>query len=477
MKTSTPPRKRWACRLVVSASLLALTTTSAAPAAAEVGASTPTVQAVAVNAAWLAYAPPPATPGVICLVDSGVDMNPDTEPIVIGSHELYPETGPGDEIARLSPLVDGHPDGHGTLIAMLMAAPRNSWGMVGIAPQDRVYNMKALANGSIDFHDEVEALAIETCARLQASQYPRMLTINLSLGGEAAPEAAVASEVEDAIAAAKGQGISVFAAAGNTGGALSFPASDPGAISIGAADAGASAGTLCTFSARSAMLLAPGCDWQTGGVEGAWQDTGQPNVSQGTSQADGIASSINEAIRAYGPTLTAQQAETCLTSTADNGEINAAAAFDACGLQTVVREGEEAEPKLSLSTAGQDGGTGSDAASGSTTVTVCTSGQCAASQKQPETVRLESFERACPRPQLASVSRHRDDVLVTTRRAVKGCDLRARIKLPGRRRWTPVKQGGASRVLRLWSPRGALIQVRLVSRGLLAPSGWLPVSY
>jgi hypothetical protein len=476
MSTSISRRRCW-WRAAAGVGLLALaaTLTAAGAAFAEVGASTPTVQAISAKAAWLAYAPPPPVPGVVCLVDSGVDANPDTEEAVIGSHELYPQTGPGDEVARLSPLVDGHPDGHGTLMAMLMAAPENGWGMVGLAPgADRVYNMKALSAGSIDFHDEIEALAIETCARLQASQYSTMLTINLSLGGEAVPEPTVGSEVEDAIAVAKHQGISVFAAAGNTGGALSFPAAYPGTISIGAADAGASPGTLCAFSARGAELLAPGCDTQTGGIEGAWQDTGEPNVSQGTSQADAIDASIDAAMRDYGPTLTAQQAEGCLISTAYNGEIDAAAAFTACGLEAVVREGTEAEPKPQASLSSQMGGTGPRGASTSTTVTVCANGPCGASGQHEGTLRLESFERACPRPQLARVTRRREHVRILTRRKVTGCDMQARVKLPGSRRWMFVNHE-APRMLRIQSPPGSSIEVRLTSTsGLLAPSSWMP---
>lgn len=440
----------------------------------EIGASTPTVQAQEIKAPWLAYAPPPAAPGVICLVDSGVDHNPDTETTLVGNHELYRETGPGDEVAALAPPVDGHPDGHGTLMAMLMAAPLNGWGMVGVAPQNRVYNMKALARGSINFHDEIEALAIETCARLQASQYPTMLTINLSLAGEATPEPAVSSEVQDAIAVAKQQGISVFAAAGNTGGPLAFPAAYSGAVSIGAADAAASPGTLCPFSARGAKLLAPGCDTQTGGIEGAWQDTGQPNVSQGTSQASAIASSIDQAIRDYGPLLTAQQAENCLTSTADNAEIDAAAAFTACGLEAIVREGTENEPKPQTPASDQTGSAGSNGQSTGSTITICPSGQCGASGQHNGLPHAETLERTCPRPKLSSASRRRQIIRISIRHVAGGCALQARIKPPNHRRWTLINHKAARSYLQFKAPAGWLIEIRLSSAsGPISPSNWI----
>src|SRR5262245_37097872 len=38
----------------------------------------PTAQAVAANATWVPYLDPPPKPAAICLVDSGVDITPDT---------------------------------------------------------------------------------------------------------------------------------------------------------------------------------------------------------------------------------------------------------------------------------------------------------------------------------------------------------------------------------------------------------------
>jgi hypothetical protein len=477
--TSKRPRPATmaAASLLAAAILTSSYGTLAASAHAEVGASTPTVQAVAARATWLAYAPRPATLGVVCLVDSGVDMNRDTEAVVVGSHEIYPETGPGDEIARLSPRVDGHPDGHGTLMAMLVAAPENGWGMVGLAPRtDRVYSMKALANGSMQFHDSMEADAITTCARLQKAEYPTMLTINLSLGGESTPEPVVASEVEDAIAAAKRQGIAVLVAAGNTGGPLSFPASYAGAISVGAADAGASAGTLCAFSAHGAEILAPGCDTETGGLEGAWQDTGEPNVSEGTSQADAIDSSILEAMETYNPMLTESQVEGCMSSTTDNGEVNAAAAFRACGLGAIVQQGAEAEPKPSVPAPSASGATGqtgqsTDAASIKTS---CGDSRCDTSGHGTGAVRLESFERSCARP-VAKARRVGRYVRVAARHAPAGCVLQARIRTAHVRKWTIIRRR-ATRTLQFASPAAMTIQVRFIGvDGLIAPSAWTPL--
>ena len=51
-----------------------------AAAGAESGITT---QAVADNGAFLPYAPPPAQLAGLCLVDTGVNLNPDTEGVVV----------------------------------------------------------------------------------------------------------------------------------------------------------------------------------------------------------------------------------------------------------------------------------------------------------------------------------------------------------------------------------------------------------
>src|ERR1700730_1047448 len=102
-------------------------------ASGEVGVPAGTVQQAAADALFLQYAPAPPIPGVICLVDSGVDPTPDTTPILAGSYALSPNTNTNDELAALNPpLPGGHPDGHGTYMAMIAAAPANGWGMVGL---------------------------------------------------------------------------------------------------------------------------------------------------------------------------------------------------------------------------------------------------------------------------------------------------------------------------------------------------------
>jgi hypothetical protein len=447
---------------------------SVADAAAEVGAPIATVQANAANAAWLAYAPPPATPNVVCLIDSGVDPTPDTEGIVVGNHALYPETGTGDEIARLAPRAQpgDHPDGHGTLLAMLMAAPVNGWGMVGMAPSAvRVYNMKALQAGSTSFSDEKEAEGIEACTRLRQGPFPALSVINLSLAGESSPEPATASEIDNAITAARNQGISVVAAAGNTGGALEFPASYPSVLAVGAEDAN-SPGALCSFSSHGEGLdlLAPGCDTLTGGVEGAFQDTGEPDVSMGTSQASSLTSAVLASMRAYGPGLTMSQTEQCLTSTTHSTAIDVAAAFEACGLASVVQAGLAAEPKPSAAT-------GSPGSQGTTyNIDACQVTATCARSGGTRQQDVGSFEQeSCPTPRVLAVTHKSHRMTVLVRRA-GGCSLQARVlaRRHGRKWWLTIKRLASSRLSLQISPRRP-VEIRFIGHAK-TPSQWITVT-
>ena len=238
---------------------------SASAASAEVGAPAATVQAIAADAQFLEYAPPPASPGVVCLIDSGVDPNPDTTPILAGSYALQPGTDTADELSKLNPRIDpgGHPDGHGTYMAMVMAAPVNGWGLVGIAPTSvRVYNVKAMAAGEPTFSFGRYGYAINHCIDGPTGG-SGMSVINLSLGSASQPTTSDLAGFEDTVAAARLQGFSVVAAAGNGGTSVGYPAAAAGVLGVGATDANPT--TTWVFSVRSSdrgsplSVLAPGC--------------------------------------------------------------------------------------------------------------------------------------------------------------------------------------------------------------------------
>ncbi len=446
--------------------IAAAAATCAQAAGAEVGSAVPTVQATASDAAWLPYAPAPASPAVVCMVDSGVDPNPDTNSSVIGGKALAPGTNTLDEAAALNPLVEpgDHPDGHGTVMAMMMAAPLNGWGMVGIAPGAvRVYNMKALPVGQLQFPGKDFYLAIEACQRLHESAYPTMRVINLSLGGEPAPEESVLEEFKRVAASARQVGLSIVASAGDTAGKVQFPASYGPVLAVGAANAGSGPGVLCSFASHGEGLdlVAPGCDNSTSGLEVAFQDSGEPAFGAGASQASAIVAAVEAAIDAYAPELTAAQTEACLTSTTNNGQIDAARAFAACGLETLVQAGRQAQPK---STA---------------TSTPPPTVNSSTGPSSRSTLDAGTFEARCRAPRVHATRNHRD-VWLTTRTTIAGCRLQARtgVRIHGRMRWTPpvtVRHGGST--VRVHATMGTKIQARLIGRsGAKLSSGWVPVS-
>jgi hypothetical protein len=344
-------RRELVVAAVAGAALLGSVACSAR-ASAEVGAPAGTVQQAAANALFLQYAPAPPVPGVICLVDSGVDPNPDTTPILAGSYALSPNTNTEDELAALNPsLPGGHPDGHGTYMAMLAAAPANGWGMVGLAPTSvRIYNLKALAAGQTTFAFSQYSIAISHCQELSSSM--PITVVNLSLGSSTQPSGSELETLQSYVQSANGHGLSVIAAAGNEAGPVQAPADVPGVLGVGASDANpANLGVICTFSNRGTgiALLAPGCGTQTepdgggNGIEIAFSDDGEPAWANGTSYSGEIVSTAEASMRAYSPTLTDSQAQGCITSTLTSaGNLNVAAAFNACGLGQIVSEGTAA---------------------------------------------------------------------------------------------------------------------------------------
>jgi hypothetical protein len=297
---------------------------SAAPA--EVAVST---QAEADNGAFLADAPAPAQPAGLCLVDTGVDLNPDTQSSVV--YRTAIDGGSGDDVSA---------DSHGTIMAMMAAAPANGWGMIGTAPTAiKIVSVRILEPGQTTFPFLYYTTAINVCLQLQ-SEY-NIKVINLSLGTSQTPSSADYTAIANAVEQANNYGVDVVAAAGNdTGGPLDYPAAFPAVLSVGATDA--LTGGFCGFSNRGAglRLLVPGCNLDAADPTSGAADE---NYWQGTSEASAIAAAALTALRAYDPILTPQAAENYLTS-ADNGTLNIAEAFENAGLASVVAAGTAAQP-------------------------------------------------------------------------------------------------------------------------------------
>jgi hypothetical protein len=284
------------------------------------------------NGAWLPFAPAPAKPAGICLIDSGVNENPDTTAQLDGRTALD-----GGNPADVSPTA------HGTLMAMEASAPPNGWGMIGAAPGAvRVLSVRAESTGdSLTFGAYKQAIV--ECQRL-AERRPELdvKVISMSIGFQTAPSYEQLAQLEDAANSARTSGLDLVAAAGDEGApALSYPAAVSPIVSVGAYGGGRVACPFSNGGGTGAAILAPGC-----GLIEASPVTGAPLKEYGgTSQATAIVAGVLGALRAYEPQLSPAAAEEALTTTARaNGGLDVAASFRAAGLSYLVHAGELNEP-------------------------------------------------------------------------------------------------------------------------------------
>lgn len=296
-----------------------------------------TTQAVADNGAFLPYAPAPAQLAGMCLVDTGVNLNPDTEGAVVERTAL--DDGSGGDVS---------PTLHGTVLAMMAAAPANGWGMVGTAPHAiQIVSVRILEPGQTTFPFTAYSSGITQCLQLRRKYNIRV--INLSLGSSEERSAEAIELVGNAVERAANYGVAVVAAAGNDdGGPVEYPAAYPDVLSVGATDT--QGGGFCSFSNRGEglRLLAPGCN-----LDGAEPTSGAPNYNywQGTSEASAIAASALDALYSYQPSLSLEAGEKDLTE-AHSGVLDIAQTFRNAGLGAVVSAGEAAEPGATSSPAG-----------------------------------------------------------------------------------------------------------------------------
>ncbi len=307
--------------------VLLLTLSSAAAAA-----SPPiTRQAAAANAAFLAYAPPPAGGArALCLVDTGVDVTPDTAPGLVSATAL--DGGTGSDVDTLK---------HGTIDAAVAGGAGH--GVLGAWPQLRIVSLRATDNpdpghlSTYQFEDYI--FAIRECSKPRAD--PQIAAIVIPLSSTIPPTPDQVDEFTAATDAANAKGIAILAAAGNEPGPVQLPGSQPGILPVGAVDT--VSGERCSFSASTGLAFyAPGCTIDQVDAAGEGRCCGN-----GTSQASAFAAGVLVALRSYAPTLTAAQATQLLVSTTHNGRLDAIAAFRAAGLGAIVDAGAAAVPRPS----------------------------------------------------------------------------------------------------------------------------------
>jgi Subtilase family len=322
---SATTRTRLAGGLALAALALALSATGA-------GAASPIItrQATSANAVFLAYAPaPPAAAKALCLVDSGVNATPDTTPGLVSATALDGGTG-----ADVDPLW------HGTIDAAI--AGGSGYGVLGAWPQLKIVSIRATdvpspgQKPTFQFDDYTRG--ITECAVREVAGV-QVAAIALPLSSVIPPTPDQEQEFAAAVDKAQSRGISILAATGNEPGPIQLPGSQPGILAVGAGNRGT---IPCSFSPTTGLTFyAPGCGLDQIDTAGNAFCCGN-----GTSQASAFAAGVLVALRSYDPALTAARAvELLLTTTHNNGQLDATAAFRAAGLGAIVDAGDAATPK------------------------------------------------------------------------------------------------------------------------------------
>ncbi len=171
----------------------------------------------------------------VAVVDTGIDAaHPDLAANVAGGFNAMVAT---------ASWADDH--GHGTHVAGTIAAVHNSTGVVGVAPEARLYGVKVLDKNGSGYYSTIIAgigWAVEN----------KMQVLNMSLGGPNDNQS-----MHDAVKRAVEAGVTVVCAAGNSGGSVSYPGAYPESIAVSASN---NFDKITTWSSRGPQVafIAPG---------------------------------------------------------------------------------------------------------------------------------------------------------------------------------------------------------------------------
>lgn len=184
----------------------------------------------------------------VAVIDTGMDFkHPDLAAHYAGGYNA---------ISTSTLPMDDH--GHGTHVSGTIGAIRNAKGVVGVAPDVKLYAVKVLdANGSGTYSNVVDGI--------QWAVDNKMQVINMSLGGGSGTPSLAA-----VMTAADKAGVAIVCAAGNDSGPVNFPAKYPEAIAVSASD---SADKIADFSSRGAEVafIAPGVNIYSSYKGGAYR--------------------------------------------------------------------------------------------------------------------------------------------------------------------------------------------------------------
>jgi thermitase len=279
---------------------------------------------------------------IIAIVDTGIDLrHPDlscTGKLWVNPGEI-PANGLDDDGNGQVDDVQGWnfsdynnaPDddnGHGTHVAGIAAAcSNNHTGVAGVAWGATLMPVKVLDSSGSGYYSDVAdgvIYAVDNGAKI----------VNLSLGG---PDDS--STLADAIQYAHQNGVLVVAAAGNTYGAVLYPAAYPHVLAVAATDHFDERHPASSFGPEL-DIAAPGVSIYSTFLDGGYE------TLTGTSMAAPHVSGLAALLWSFASSLSVAQVESTIESTADDlgtpgrddyygyGRINAGRALSSLGLQT-----------------------------------------------------------------------------------------------------------------------------------------------
>jgi subtilisin len=200
----------------------------------------------------------------VCVIDTGIDRtHPDLAANVKGGWNA---------IAKSDDFTDDN--GHGSHVSGTIAAVGDDTGVVGVAPKASLYGVKVLdAQGSGTFDDVI--------AGMQWAVDHKMQVVSMSLGASQGNQA-----LADMVAAMTKAGVTLIAAAGNSGDSVGYPAAYPGAIAVAASD---NNDQLADFSSRGpeVAVIAPGVDVKSTYMKGGYETLS--GTSMATPHVSGLA--------------------------------------------------------------------------------------------------------------------------------------------------------------------------------------------
>ncbi|HCM39636.1 MAG: hypothetical protein A2Z97_11655 [Bdellovibrionales bacterium GWB1_52_6] len=177
---------------------------------------------------------------IVCVIDTGIQPDhPDLAANVLGGENFVVKKG------VVNPAAWGDDNGHGSHVAGTIAAVDNGIGVLGVAPEAKLFAVKALNSRGSGYLSDI-AEGIRSCVAHGAR------VINMSLGA-----ASGSSLLADALIYAKNADVISVAAAGNESSTVSYPAKYPEVLAVSAVDSSANLAYFSNFGSEIAFA-APG---------------------------------------------------------------------------------------------------------------------------------------------------------------------------------------------------------------------------